>query len=57
MGPEEYAKDIHPRLAILHQLTAQNARDSAERQRIRVSKDAAMPTYKQGDRVCCLTQL
>jgi O-acetyl-ADP-ribose deacetylase (regulator of RNase III)/transposase InsO family protein len=51
MGPEEYAKDIRPKLAILHQLAAQNARDSAERQRVRVNNDAVMPTYKQGDRV------
>jgi hypothetical protein len=51
MGPEEYAKDIRPKFAILHQLAAQNARDSTERQRMRVNKDAVMPTYKQGDRV------
>jgi O-acetyl-ADP-ribose deacetylase (regulator of RNase III) len=51
VGPEEYVKDIRPKLAILHQLAAQNARDSAERQRVRVNKQAVMPTYKQGDRV------
>jgi hypothetical protein len=44
MGPEEYAKDIRSKLAILHQLAAQNARDSAERQRMGVNKDAVMPT-------------
>jgi hypothetical protein len=50
-APQEYVKDIRPKLAILHQLAAQNARDSAERQRSRLNKDAVIPTYKQGDRV------
>jgi hypothetical protein len=44
-------KENRPKLAILHQLAAQNARDSAERQRVRVNKETVMPTYKQGDRV------
>jgi hypothetical protein len=48
MGPEEYAKDIPPKLAILHQLAAQNARDSAERQRMRVIKTLRRHSTNKG---------
>ena len=51
LGPEEYAKDIQPKLAILHQIAVENARDSAERQRNRVNKGAKPPKYAKGDKL------
>jgi hypothetical protein len=51
LGPQQYAYEIRPKLAVLHQIALANARDSAQRYRDRVNKNATIPTYKIGDKV------
>jgi O-acetyl-ADP-ribose deacetylase (regulator of RNase III) len=51
LGPQQYAYEIRPKLAVLHQIALANARDSAQRYRDRANQNATIPTYKIGDTV------
>jgi hypothetical protein len=46
LGPQQYAYEIRPKLAVLHQIALANARDSAQRHRDRINQNATLPTYK-----------
>jgi hypothetical protein len=48
LGPQQYAYEIRPKFAVLHQIALANARDSAQRHRDRVKQNATIPTYKVG---------
>jgi hypothetical protein len=51
LGPQQYAYEIRPKLAVLHQIALANARDSAQRYRDRANQNATIPAYKVGDKV------
>ena len=50
-SPEAYARDIRPRLEILHQIAVENARDSAIRHALAKNQGASPPTFKEADKV------
>jgi transposase InsO family protein len=49
--PQEYAKEIAPKLEILHSIATRNAIDSAHYHRDRHNVDSTPPSYKVGDKV------